>query len=50
MGRVIFATWRPHETTVLETIQRLGIGYQIIFNKRAVMVLAEQYQQGHGLG
>ena len=33
VGRVIFATWRPHEAAVLEVIQQLGIGYQIIFNK-----------------
>jgi len=49
VGRVIFATWRPHETVVLETIQRLGIGYQIIFNKRAVMVLPSQVNKATGL-
>lgn len=49
VGRVIFATWRPHETRVLETIQRLGIGYQIIFNKDAVMVLPAQVNKATGL-
>lgn len=49
VGRVIFATWRPHETTILETIQRLGIGYQIIFNKRAVMVLPAHVNKATGL-
>jgi hydroxymethylpyrimidine pyrophosphatase-like HAD family hydrolase len=49
LGRVIFATWRPHETAVLETIQRLGIGYQIIFNKRAVMVLPAHINKATGL-
>src|SRR5688572_2242150 len=39
VGKVIFATWRPHEAAVLEIIQSLGIEYHIIFNKRAVMVL-----------
>lgn len=49
VGRVIFATWRPHEVTVLESIQRLGIGYQIIFNKRAVMVLPSGINKATGL-
>ena len=49
VGRVIFATWRPHETRILETIQRLGIGYQIIFNKDAVMVLPAQVNKATGL-
>lgn len=49
VGRVIFATWRPHETIVLEVIQRLGLGYQIIFNKRAVMVLPSTINKATGL-
>ncbi len=49
VGRVIFATWRPHETIVLEVIQRLGLGYQIIFNKRAVMVLPATINKATGL-
>lgn len=49
VGRVIFATWRPHESAVLEVIQQLGIGYQIIFNKRAVMVLPAQINKATGL-
>jgi len=49
LGRVVFATWRPHEAAVLETIQRLGIGYQIIFNKRAVMVLPANINKATGL-
>jgi hydroxymethylpyrimidine pyrophosphatase-like HAD family hydrolase len=49
MGRVIFATWRPHEAAVLEVIQNLGIGYQIIFNKRAVMVLPSGINKASGL-
>ena len=27
VGKVIFATWRPHETTVLDVIQSLGVEY-----------------------
>lgn len=49
MGRVIFATWRPHEVAILETIQRLGLGLQIIFNKRAVMVLPSNINKATGL-
>jgi hydroxymethylpyrimidine pyrophosphatase-like HAD family hydrolase len=49
VGKVIFATWRPHETTVLEIIQSLGIEYHIIFNKRAVMVLPSGINKATGL-
>jgi hydroxymethylpyrimidine pyrophosphatase-like HAD family hydrolase len=49
VGRVIFAAWRPHEVEILETIQKLGIGYQIIFNKRAVMVLPSNVNKASGL-
>lgn len=49
VGRVIFATWRPHETAVLETLQALGLGHQIIFNKRAVMVLPAGVSKATGL-
>ena len=49
VGKVIFATWRPHENTVLDIIQSLGIEYQIIFNKRAVMVLPSGTNKATGL-
>jgi len=48
-GKVIFATWRPHENAVLEVIQTLGLEYQIIFNKRAVMVLPSGINKATGL-
>jgi hydroxymethylpyrimidine pyrophosphatase-like HAD family hydrolase len=48
-GKVIFATWRPHEAAVLDIIQTLGIEYQIIFNKRAVMVLPSGINKAKGL-
>lgn len=48
-GKVIFATWRPHEIAVLQILQELGIGYQIIFNKRAVMVLPSNVNKASGL-
>ena len=37
VGRVIVATYEPHETTVLQTIRDLGLERQVIFNKGAVM-------------
>jgi hydroxymethylpyrimidine pyrophosphatase-like HAD family hydrolase len=49
VGRVVLATWRPHETKVLEAIQSLGLGHQIIFNKRAVMVLPTGVNKASGL-
>jgi hydroxymethylpyrimidine pyrophosphatase-like HAD family hydrolase len=49
VGKVVFATWRPHENVVLEVIQSLGIEYQIIFNKRAVMVLPSGVNKATGL-
>lgn len=50
MGRVIVATWHPHETTVLEVIRDLGLEYQVIFNKGAVMVLPSGVNKASGLG
>lgn len=49
VGKVVFATWRPHEAVVLEVIQSLGIEYHIIFNKRAVMVLPSGINKATGL-
>jgi hydroxymethylpyrimidine pyrophosphatase-like HAD family hydrolase len=49
VGKVVFATWRPHEAAVLDVIQSLGIEYQIIFNKRAVMVLPSGINKATGL-
>ncbi len=49
VGKVIFATWRPHEATVLEVIQSLGIEYHIVFNKRAVMALPSGVNKASGL-
>lgn len=49
VGRGILATWQPHESTVLETIQRLGLELQLIFNKGAVMVLPSGINKASGL-
>ena len=48
-GRVIVATWEPHEQTVLEVIRDLGLELQIIFNKGAVMVLPAGVNKATGL-
>jgi HAD superfamily hydrolase (TIGR01484 family) len=49
VGRVIVATWHPHETTVLEVIRDLGLEWQVIFNKGAVMVLPSGLNKATGL-
>lgn len=49
VGRVIVATWEPHETTVLETIRDMGLELQVIFNKGAVMVLPAGVNKATGL-
>jgi len=48
-GRVILATWTPHETTVFETIRDLGLEMQVIFNKGAVMILPSGVNKASGL-
>jgi HAD superfamily hydrolase (TIGR01484 family) len=49
VGRVIVATWEPHENAVLETIRDLGLELQVIFNKGAVMVLPAGVNKAFGL-
>src|SRR5687767_3421466 len=48
-GRVIVATWEPHQATVLEVIKEFGIERQIIFNKGAVMILPPGINKAKGL-
>jgi HAD superfamily hydrolase (TIGR01484 family) len=48
-GRVVVATWHPHEGTVLEVIRDLGLELQIILNKGAVMVLPPGVTKASGL-
>ena len=43
------ASWRPHETTILEVIRDLGLEMQVIFNKDAVMVLPSGVNKATGL-
>ena len=49
VGRVIAATWEPHETAVLEAVRDLGLELQVIFNKGAVMVLPSGVNKASGL-
>jgi HAD superfamily hydrolase (TIGR01484 family) len=49
VGRVIVATWEPHDTTVLDVIRDKGLELQIIFNKGAVMVLPSGVNKATGL-
>ncbi|MEM1281529.1 MAG: HAD hydrolase family protein, partial [Cyanobacteria bacterium P01_H01_bin.152] len=38
-GDVIVATWQPHGATVQATVAAMQLDFQVILNKRAVMVL-----------
>jgi HAD superfamily hydrolase (TIGR01484 family) len=49
VGRVIVATWEPHETAVLQVIRDLGLERQVIFNKGAVMILPAGITKATGL-
>src|SRR5688572_22287041 len=49
MGRVIVATWEPHEKTALEVIRDQGLALQVVFNKGAVMVLPSGINKATGL-
>lgn len=48
-GRVIVATWQPHEHTVLDVIMEQGLELEVIFNKGAVMVLPSGVNKATGL-
>ena len=49
VGRGIVATWEPNETAALEVIRELGLEWQIIFNKGAVMILPPGINKASGL-
>ena len=49
VGRVIVATWEPHQHVILEVIRRSGIERQVIFNKGAVMILPPGINKAKGL-
>ena len=49
VGRAIVSSWTPAEVKILEVIKRLGLDYQVIFNKGAVMVLPSGITKATGL-
>lgn len=49
VGRVIVATWEPHQDAVLGVIRDLGLELQVIFNKGAVMILPSGVNKASGL-
>jgi hydroxymethylpyrimidine pyrophosphatase-like HAD family hydrolase len=50
VGRSIVATREPNETVVLEVIGELGLAWQVILNKGAVMCLPPGVDKASGLG
>ncbi len=49
IGRVIVATREPYEVAALRAIQELGLEWQVIFNKGAVMLLPSGVNKQTGL-
>jgi HAD superfamily hydrolase (TIGR01484 family) len=49
VGRVIVATWHPHDEVVQATIRDLGLELEVILNKDAVMVLPAGVSKASGL-
>jgi len=49
VGRSIVASWTPAEVAILEVIKQMGLDYQVIFNKGAVMVLPSGINKATGL-
>ncbi len=49
VGKSIVATWEPHQNTVLDVIQEMGLGLHIVFNKGAVMILPSGVNKATGL-
>jgi hydroxymethylpyrimidine pyrophosphatase-like HAD family hydrolase len=48
-GEVIVSTWQPHGETVKQLIADLNLDYQVILNKRAVMILPKGVNKATGL-
>ncbi len=49
VGRVIVATWQPHEATINRIITDSGLPLRVIANKRALMILPEGVDKASGL-
>ncbi|MGE4102081.1 MAG: HAD-IIB family hydrolase [Pirellulales bacterium] len=50
IGRVIVATWMPHQSSVLRAIQETGQELHLVFNRTAVMVLPPGVNKATGMG
>lgn len=49
VGEGIVGTWQPYEEIALEVIRDLGIEFQVVFNKGAVMLVPSGHNKGTGL-
>ncbi len=49
VGRVVVATWLPHQNAVLQAIQEAGLELRVIFNRAAVMVLPTGVNKATGM-
>ena len=49
VGKVIVATWEPHQNEVLQAIKDFGLELQVIFNKGAVMILPSGVNKATGM-
>ncbi|HLW25344.1 MAG TPA: HAD-IIB family hydrolase [Steroidobacteraceae bacterium] len=49
VGHSIVATWTPNEAVMIETLRELGLDWQLIFNKGAVMCLPPGVNKASGL-
>jgi hydroxymethylpyrimidine pyrophosphatase-like HAD family hydrolase len=49
VGRVIVATERPNDTVAAQVIGRLGLDWQVILNREAVMLLPTRVDKASGL-
>src|SRR5262245_11433333 len=49
VGRAIVAMWHPQEKHALDLIRELGLEYQVVFNKDAVMLLPTGVNKASGL-
>jgi hydroxymethylpyrimidine pyrophosphatase-like HAD family hydrolase len=49
VGRIVVATWQPHEVVAVDVIRELGLELEIVFNKGAVMILPTGVNKASGL-
>jgi hydroxymethylpyrimidine pyrophosphatase-like HAD family hydrolase len=49
VGHVVLASCEPHQTAILDAVHKLGLEYQIVFNKGSIMVLPAGVNKQSGL-